>query len=78
MKDGVSQNFGFIETNSITPFKNMYAFNLGLFIHELKKPYILLFGLYQSGTLLFPLISNTHCQGAAVTLFWGQRSGSPL
>lgn len=72
MKDGVSQK------KQIQLPLSKICMLLGLFIHELKKPYILLFGLYQSGTLLFPLISNTHCQGAAVTLFWGQRSGSPL
>lgn len=52
LKDGVSQNFGFIETNSITPFKNMYAF--GSFYTWIKKAiYSTLWAL----SILSPIIS---------------------
>lgn len=66
----------YMETNSIQ-FKYHTCLLRGVFFF-IRKPNIHPFGFYQSWALLFPLISNTYCQGAAIPLFMGQRSGSPL
>lgn len=60
------------------PLSNIICLLRVFFFFILRYPYILPFRFYQSWALLFLLISNTYCQGAAIPLFWGQRSGSPL